>query len=217
MIGIIRVLTTANEEVLGEHGKKMKSYYHVDSITRCIPSQPNGIYDAASEALAVPKIVSLAQELEKEEFIDAISISCAADPALIETRSVVKVPVLGAGVSGAHAASMAGNNVGVIGITEQPPIRLRNELGKRFHSYTFSPNLRKTTDLFSKGAMEELLQLAQHAIQSGSDVILFACTGFSTIGLKNYLIEKINIPIIDLVEAQAIAYQLIERRKKDAK
>lgn len=213
MLGIIRVLTTDQKDILQEHSKKMKDYYNIDSITRCIPSQPNGIYNDISEKKAIPKIVKLAIEMVIDKDIDAITISCAADPGLNETRKAVEIPVLGAGVSGALAASMVGNKVGVIGITEEPPAQMKAELGDRFHSSSFSPKLRKTTDLYSEDAKEVLLGVAKKVIQSGADVILFACTGFSTIRLKDFLVEQINVPVIDLVEAQAIAYQLIERRK----
>lgn len=212
MLGIIRVLTTENSDVLEEHGRKMKKGYGVHSETRCIPSQPKGIYDEETEQTAIPKIVSLARELSEDSDIDVITISCAADPALAEAREAVSVPVLGAGISGAHAALMIGERVGVIGITDEPPKRMKMELGNRFYSYAFDPTLRKTTDLFSEGAKEKLLKVSQNLIRSGADVILFACTGFSTISLKDYLMKEITVPVIDLVEGQAIAYQMIGRR-----
>src|SRR5699024_6956427 len=148
---------------------------------KCIPDQPNGIYDDESEAISISKIVELAQQMAKDEKINAITISCAADPALDEANEVVDIPVLGAGVCGAHAASMVGKHVGVIGITEEAPTRMKEELEQRFHSYSLAPNLRQTTDLFSEHAKEELLKVVESSIQCGADVILFACTGFSTI------------------------------------
>ncbi|MGM0778759.1 MAG: aspartate/glutamate racemase family protein [Bacillota bacterium] len=215
MLGIIRVLTTEDESVLQEHGNKMKEYAGVDSITKCIQDQPNGIYSDESEQVAIPKIVELAKKMEEEFNVDAITISCAADPAIDESRDVVNVPVLGAGVCGAHTACMVGKRVGVIGITDFIPGRMRKELGEHFHSHDYSEKLRKTTDLFKEGAKEELLKVAQGLIDSGADVILFACTGFSTIRLKDYFVKYLSVPVVDLVEAQAIAYQLIERRIGD--
>ncbi|WP_339184028.1 aspartate/glutamate racemase family protein [Oceanobacillus sp. FSL W7-1293] len=215
MLGIIRVLSTDNENILMEHGTRMKELYQIASKTKCIGEQPNGIYDNESEAAAIPKIVSLAKELSQERDIDAITISCAADPALDEARLETDIPIIGAGVSGAHAARMVGSKVGIIGITQEAPIRMKEELGSRFHAYTSSPKLSKTTDLFKENAKQELLTLVHEQIESGADVILFACTGFSTIRLKNYLQKRVKIPVIDLVEAQAIAYQLIESREKD--
>jgi Asp/Glu/hydantoin racemase len=215
MLGIIRVLTTQEESVLQEHGNKMKEYIGVDSITKCIQDQPNGIYNDESEQVAIPKIVELAKKMEEEFNVDAITISCAADPAIDESRDVMNVPVLGAGVCGAHTACMVGNRVGVIGITDFIPGRMKKELGEHYHSHDYSEKLRKTTDLFKEGAKEELLQVAQGLIDSGADVILFACTGFSTIRLKNYFVKHLSVPVVDLVEAQAIAYQLIRNEDKE--
>lgn len=212
MLGIIRVLTTEDEDVLQEHGRRLQRVYNIDSISRCIPSQPNGIYDDESEEIAIPKIVELAKQMEKEGNVAAITISCAADPAIDETRENVSIPVLGAGISGAHAACMVGSKVGVVGISDTAPPRMIAELGDKFHSYSYSPAHRKTTDLFKEDAKSELLKVINDVVSSGADVILFACTGFSTIRLKDYLKGKIDVPVIDLVEAQGIAYQLIESR-----
>lgn len=215
MLGIIRVLTTDNEEILQEHGKKIEEISGVSTVTRCISNQPNGIFDEASEQQANPKIVELAKQMCQEYELNAITISCAADPALDATRAQVKIPVLGAGTSGAHAAAMVGRKVGVIGITEEAPARITAELGQHFFDYRFSPELRKTTDLFEDHAENELVRVAKGLIADGADVILFACTGFSTIRLKDHLVQHIDIPVIDLVEAQAIAYQLIGREDSE--
>ncbi|WP_257347422.1 aspartate/glutamate racemase family protein [Pseudalkalibacillus decolorationis] len=209
MLGILRVLTTADENVLLEHGKKMHEFARVSSITHCIPNQPNGIYNDESEQEANPQIIKLAKWMEEELNVDAITISCAADPAIEECRAAVSIPVLGAGLCGAHTACMAGRKVGVIGITEESPGKIIKELGEHYHSYAFSKKLRKTTDLFAEDAKEELINVARGLIDSGADVILFACTGFSTIGLKDYFVQYLTVPIVDLIEAQAIAYQLI--------
>ncbi|ARD48622.1 hypothetical protein SporoP37_11005 [Sporosarcina sp. P37] len=207
MLGIIRVLTTDDEKILLEHGRRMWETDQIQSITRCIPNQPNGIYDHKTEAEAVPKIISLAQELISEPGVNAITISCAADPGLQEVKEIANFPVMGAGACGAKAAMQAGQKVAVIGITDTVPKNIKNELGDCFHSYTHSPNLQKTTDLFTEQAKAELLALANERVKSGANVLLFACTGFSTIRLKAYLSKAIQIPIIDLVEAQAAVYK----------
>lgn len=210
MLGIIRVLTTHDNQVLQEHGKKMKDKFGIETETKSISDQPNGIYNDESEQKAIPKIIALAKDMSQDKKINAITISCAADPALQEIRKSVEMPVFGAGECGAYAASMVGSHVGVIGIKETPPPAVKNALGEKFHSYSFSPNLRKTTDLFSNHAKKQLLDIVKQLIESGADVILFACTGFSTIRLKRYLVEHIDIPIIDLVDAQAMAFNLLD-------
>lgn len=210
MLGIIRVLTTENEKVLGEHGKKMDEFLHIQSETYCIDDQPRGIYDDVSEAIAVPKIVQLAKEMEAMKKYKALTISCAADPALQEVREEVTLPVLGAGSVGAYAAKMVGSKVGIVGITENVPENIQQVLAEKFHSYTFEPSLRDTVSLFSEDSKKKLLTIMQEVEKEGADVILFACTGFSTIQLKKYVETAIHVPVIDLVEAQAIAYQFIK-------
>ncbi|WP_077302183.1 aspartate/glutamate racemase family protein [Virgibacillus pantothenticus] len=215
MLGIIRVLTTKDNQVLQEHGSRLTELYGIRSTSICIGSQPNGIYDDESEKVAIPKIVALAQEMAEDEEIKAITISCAADPGLEEARQVVDIPVFGAGVCGAYAASMVGSKVAVVGITEQPPPAMKKQLGETFYNYAFSPRLRKTTDLFQQYAKPELLRVINKAIEAGADVILFACTGFSTIRLKAYLQKHLEVPVIDLVEAQGIAYQLFRKEQPE--
>lgn len=211
MLGIIRVLTTENEQKLNEHGRKIGQLYGINSVSHCIPHQKQGIYDRPSLKEAIPKIVSLATKMTNRYHLSAITISCASDPELYEVRKNVRIPIFGAGVCGSHVALMIGDKIGVIGITQTIPQNMKFVLGKSLLAYVHAASLNKTTDLLSKGAKKELLKLTSHLVNEGADVILFACTGFSTIQLKAYLENYIEIPIIDLVEAQAIAYQLTER------
>ena len=208
MLGIIRVLTTQDESVLLEHGRLMNHEGAVETRTQCIPDQPFGIHDDLTAARAVPKIVALAKRFEADKRIDAIAISCAADPALGECRTAVSLPVIGAGVSGAYAARMVSDSVAVLGITEDVPDRMRAALGPALHSVRHHPDLRKTTDLAGPDARQALLTCAQKAQSDGATAILFACTGFSTIRLKPHFDAHLAIPSIDLVQAQAIAYKL---------
>ncbi|WP_347554114.1 hypothetical protein [Robbsia sp. KACC 23696] len=49
-LGIIRVLTTEDDRILGEHGRMLRAQYGIASFTRCIPEQESGIFDAVSAA-----------------------------------------------------------------------------------------------------------------------------------------------------------------------
>lgn len=76
-VGLIRVLTTEDEELLQLHGKLIESYFPMfQVVSRCIPEQPEGIHDDETFAVGVPKVVNLAVELWKEG-CQAIIISCA--------------------------------------------------------------------------------------------------------------------------------------------
>ena len=66
-VGLIRVLTTEDEELLQLHGKLIESYFPMfQVVSRCIPEQPEGIHDDETFAVGVPKVVNLAVELGKE-------------------------------------------------------------------------------------------------------------------------------------------------------
>ena len=63
-VGLIRVLTTEDEELLQLHGKLIESYFPMfQVVSRCIPEQPEGIHDDETFAVGVPKVVNLAVEL----------------------------------------------------------------------------------------------------------------------------------------------------------
>lgn len=213
MLGIIRVLTSNDQQVLHEHSRLMEKSHGIVSHTECIDDQPDGVYDDESEAQAIPKIIALAQQLAARGDIDAITISCAADPGLEPARKAIDIPVLGAGECGAHAALTVADRIAVLGIGHDVPPRMRAILGDRFHSYRNSVAHRRTTDLFATDAFESLLAQAQEAEEGGADAVLFACTGFATVGLRTFLAATLSIPVIDLVHAQANAYSLITREQ----
>lgn len=208
MLGIIRVLTTEDESILQEHSRIMKQDFNIDTISRCIPDQWNGIYSDETERMAVPKIEALVKSIVENDGVTAITISCAADPAVDSSRKLVDVPVYGAGEVGAHAALMVSRKVGVLGITPNVPYNIASILGEHLLAYTWPEGVKTTVDLLEESAKKHAIEACQNLVKQGATSILFACTGFSTMGLKSELVKHINVPVIDLVQAQAIAYSL---------
>lgn len=198
-LGIIRVLTTADEAVLLEHGRILEARYGLETFTRCIPGQPNGIFDDASEALAVPKIVQLGRE-----FVDAgcsaLFLSCAADPGLAVLRAAVPVPVISAGSAAARIAAHLALPVAVIGIGAQAPAPFRAMLGERV-PYGQPEGVRQTTDLLTPRGLESTIACVERLMGEGARVVAFSCTGFSTIGLAPQLRRRLGCVAIDAVDA----------------
>jgi allantoin racemase len=203
MIGIIRVFTTNQEEVLQQHGKVIAQTFDVPTVTKCIPDQPLGIFNDETEAIAVPKIVELGKQMEKEG-CSVLVISCAADPAISELRKEVSIPVIGAGSAAALTALAIGEPVGVLGITETPPAVIEQLLGNFLVGNKKPEGVSNTTDLMTPTGRQNAINAANKLVDQGAKVIVFACTGFSTIGLANLLREEINVPIIDAVEAEGM-------------
>lgn len=201
MIGLIRVFTANDNEVLQSHGKIIEEQHGIPILSKSIPDQPLGIYDDESERIAVPKIVDLGVQMEREG-CRAIIISCAADPAIRELRNRVSIPVIGGGSSAAHVARALGLPVGVMGITEGVPPVMRDILGDLISGYLRPEGVTNTTDLLTEEGRGKALEAAKTLIGQGAKAIVFACTGLSTIGFAETLRKELKVPVIDTVESE---------------
>jgi allantoin racemase len=203
MIGLIRVLTTQDSEVLQQHGRMINELYDVPVINKCIPDQPLGIFNDETEETANPKIVELGKSMEQDG-CKLLVVSCAADPAVDLLRKSVTIPVIGAGSAASYMAQAIGKPVGVMGISDTVPAIMENLLGDLLIHYARPEGVTNTTDLMTPEGLEKAIAAARSLIEKGTEVIVFACTGFSTIGLANVLRKELNIPVIDAVEAEGL-------------
>ncbi|ULL14561.1 hydantoin racemase [Paenibacillus sp. H1-7] len=203
MIGLIRVFTAEDPNIIAEHGNIVSKLYGIPVISRCIPDQPKGIYDEETEAIAVPKIVELGKAMEQEG-CKVLLISCAADPGLELLRRNVSIPVIGAGSAAALIALAAGERVGAMGITESIPPAVGRVLGDLLVGYIQPEGVTNTTDLLTESGRTQALEAARSLVSQGSKAIVFACTGFSTIGFADVLRKELQVPVIDAVEAEGL-------------
>lgn len=208
MLGIIRVLSTKDPDVLDRHGKVLKERYGYETLSACIPNQPNGIYDDASESEAVPKIVALARELA-EKGVAAVFISCVADPGLAEVRQAVQVPVVGAGSAVAAVALNFGERVGVLGIRDQPPRPVARILGDRLTACIRPAGVSTTRHLLEPDGRQRALAAARELVAAGADTIALACTGLVTIGMAPILRRELGVPVADPVLAGGLMIRYV--------
>ncbi|MEM1575394.1 MAG: aspartate/glutamate racemase family protein [Nitrososphaerota archaeon] len=207
-IGLIRVVTLYDEKALNAHGSLiMKHYPEFNVISKCINDQPLGIYDEESKKKAIPKIIDLAKNFEKEK-VKAIIISCADDPAVKEIREFSKIPIIGAGSASATLALALGEKIGIIGISEEPPKIFQKILKDYLVAYVKPKEVFTTYDI--KKNVDEVIYLATK-ISKSIDVLTFACTGFSANMDLLSLSKKINKIVVDPVLASAHhAYYLLK-------
>ena len=204
-IGLIRVLTTPDEKLLNLHGELVMQYFPCfDVVSRCIPDQPEGIHDGETERIAVPKVLALAKEMEREG-MEAVIVSCAGDPAVEEASRFLRIPVIGAGRAAASAALVTGLPVGVLGITKVVPEAMSRILGKNLAADAVPEGVEYTLDLMKPEGMQALVAAGQFLAGRGARMLVLACTGMSTIGAAGILREKTGMPVIDPVRAQAAA------------
>lgn len=113
-LGVIRVITTEDPACLNSHGRILAQELGIETISRCLPDQPHGVHDAATFEAASVKTAELAEQMAAHDAVDALLISCAADPGLAEARQRLSIPVIGAGSAAARLALRRGTRVGVL-------------------------------------------------------------------------------------------------------
>ena len=202
-IGLIRVLTTPDQELLQLHGRMIESCFPGLSVeSRCIADQDEGIHDEASHAKALPKVLALGRAFADEN-VDAIYISCAGDPGVRLLQRELAVPVVGAGMAMAHVAGAYGVPVGVVGITDDVPEEIAKILGGRIVGSLRPPQIHTTLDLFRSEAMEEFAKAGRALKNKGAKLLLLACTGLATIGAAPELSRRVGLPALDPLRCAA--------------
>ncbi|APB71894.1 hydantoin racemase [Paenibacillus polymyxa] len=204
MLGMIRVLTMQDKVAIDLHGRVIEQHYGLPVTSVCIPDQPKGIYDDITDREAVPKIVLAAQQLV-EQGCTSIGISCAADPALEETRQVVSVPVYGAGSCAALLALTSASRVGVLTILEEAPPLIRRILGDSYIGTERPIGVQTTLDLNTPQGKEAAMAAALRLQEKGAEVIVLACTGFVTMNFAPELERTLGIRAIDPIVALGAA------------
>lgn len=212
IVGLIRVLTITDEELLNVHGRIIeRAYPELKVISKCIKNQPQGIYDSKTEKIAKPKIIELAKEFEREG-VDAIIISCAADPGVKEVRERVSIPVIGAGSAASSLALVYGEKVGVLNLTEETPMVIKEILGDHLVADDHPKGVTNTLDLMTELGKNAAINAAKRLKENGVDVILLGCTGMSTIKIAPILEKRVEIPIIDpVIAAGTVALHSLKR------
>ena len=211
-VGLIRVLTTEDEEVLSAHGKQIMSYFpELQVETKCIPDQYEGIHSPELGELAIPKIVKTAQSFTD---VDMIIVSCADDPGVAEIRKVLSdIPVTGGGETTVALALKYGSKIGVLGITDYAPQAYRRMIPDQM-ILGRPEGVHSTLDLMTPEGKESVLKLGLKLKEHGAEVIALACTGLATIGIAKDLENETGLPVIDPVMAEGLFAYFEYLRKK---
>ena len=196
-LGLIRILTTDNLDLLQSHERIIKKAFPQITIeSRCIPDQFDGVHDDESEALAIPKVASLGRQFAQEGF-DAVYVSCVGDPGVALLQKELSIPVIGAGRATGHVISACQMPVGALSITDDAPGVTPAILGDLLLKTVRPEKIHTTLDLFRPEAEDELVSAGLALKELGAKGILLACTGLSTIGSAPKLQERLGLTIFD--------------------
>lgn len=212
-VGLIRVITLKDEHLLNLHGRIIESAFpELRVVSKSIEDQPRGIYDRESEEVAKPKVLRAARELEGEG-VEAVIVSCAADPAVREARKQLKIPIVGAGSAAASLALAYGDRVGVLNLTEETPAVIRDVLGKHLAGEGRPEGVKNTLDLMTEWGREAARKALGELVKHGVDVVVLACTGYSTIGFARVAEEVAGVPVIDpVIAAGTVTLGILRQR-----
>jgi len=214
LIGLIRVVTLTDEYMLNLHGKIIEKVFpELKVISKCIEGHPKGLYDRESVEKAKPKILRLAQEFEKQG-VEAIIISCVADPAVNEARRELKIPIIGAGSAAASIALALGERIGILNLTDETPEVIRKILKDHLVKEVAPKDVKNTLDLLTDWGRKAAIEALKLLIEDKVDTIILGCTGYSTIGFAKIAKELTNIPLIDpIIAAGTITLSTLKQKE----
>jgi Asp/Glu/hydantoin racemase len=159
---------------------------------------PNGIPNEEEESRAIPYVIETATRMVRDEDLNALFVSCAADPGVSELQEKLEIPVVGAGRTSAYIAKSLGFPIGILGIDENVPGVVADALGRTTWSYQKPEDVETTLDI-SK-SLDKYIDLARRLVEEDqAKVILLACTGLSTARLAPRIQNELHIPVVDPV------------------
>jgi len=209
-IGLIRVLTTNNRELLNFHGNILHDNFPFEVESNCIPDQYTGVHSKETYLKAVPKILDLAIEMEKKGK-DGIIISCTEDPGVTEAKRALQIPVVGAGTAVASIAFSYSTKIGVLNLTKSTPGGMKQILGRRLIAEK-TINAKNALELMTSKGIENIIQSSLELKKLGVGVIVLACTGMSTVRAASRIEKRVGIRVVDPVIAEGvIMWSLLKR------
>lgn len=209
-IGLIRVLTTNDRELLNFHGNILHDNFPFEIESTCIPDQYTGVYSKETSLKAIPKILDLAIEMEKKGK-DGIIISCAEDPGVAEAKRALQIPVVGAGAAVASIAFGYSTKIGVLNLTKSTPEGMKQILGSRLIAEK-TINAKNTFELMTSKGIENIIQSSLELKKLGVEIIVLACTGMSTVNAASRIEKRVGIRVVDPVLAEGvIMWSLLKR------
>lgn len=202
-IGLIRVLTTYDTELMNMHGRIIeKNFPGLIVESKCIPDQPEGIHSHELEQIAIPKIVETARSFHEP---DMIIVSCADDPGVAEIRDALPgIPVTGGGESTAALATKYGDKIAILGIVDYAPKAYLRMIPEKIIAVEKPEGVSSTLDLMTDKGHAACMEAAKRIKSMGAQVIALGCTGLTTIGIAKEIEKETGLPVVDPVLSEGL-------------
>jgi allantoin racemase len=182
---------------------------------------PASIESRRDEALAVPEVMRLAQEAEREG-VQAVIIDCMGDPGLEPAREVVSIPVIGPALACMHLAATLAHRFSIITLPASS-IPVVEEQVWRYglqHRLASVQAIEVAVLDIERHRNEVLHQLttatAQAVLEDGAGAVIPGCTGMAGMAphVQAALAERgCEVPVLDPpAVAVKLAESLVEMR-----
>jgi allantoin racemase len=182
---------------------------------------PASIESRRDEALAVPEVMRLAQEAEREG-VQAVIIDCMGDPGLEPAREVVSIPVIGPALACMHLAATLAHRFSIITL----PASSIPVVEEQVWRYGLQHRLASVRAIevavldIERHRNEVLHQLttatAQAVLEDGAGAVIPGCTGMAGMAphVQAALAERgCEVPVLDPpAVAVKLAESLVEMR-----
>ena len=198
------IIPNTSKDFLKNHRAELqKEFPEIEVVS--LSAGPESVEDFLDEVIAGPDTIRLVKDAEEKGF-DAVVISCFANPAIDACRSVVSIPVVGAGIASLLTALSLGERIAVVTV-------LRETIPSIEH---FVKILGLTSSVVSiRAASIGVLELEKDKEKTFSallnesvaaveedraDVIALGCTGMAGIDkalMKELKKRNYEVPVID--------------------
>jgi allantoin racemase len=170
------------------------------------PVSIESVYD---EALATPPTLELVRQANGEGY-DAIVLACFSDPGLDAAKEISDIPVVGIEEATMHIAAMLGHRFSVT--TSGPnrvPVRELHaralSIGSAYASALVMNMSVLEMDAHPEQAKARILELAQDAVEQGTEVIILGCAGLA--GYAEDIERELGLVVLD---PTSVAFKITE-------
>jgi allantoin racemase len=198
-----------SESYLNDKLNEQLAIYNIPGVisveARCLTTGPSSIENEIDNALSVPDLLTRALAVEKHGF-DGVIVACMCDPGVGALREALSIPVLGTAESTFHIAAMLGSRFGVLDVTDDARVAVRNLVavyGLRdkfasFRSINIPPEQLCADAAKTNAALAAQARLA--VLEDQADILVLNCTGMLGCAQSvaaSLAADGFHVPVID--------------------
>lgn len=184
---------------------------------------PRSIESFYEEYLCIPQVMNRVIKAEKEGY-DAAIVGCFGDPGLDGCRELVRMPVLGPGMSSLLFAAMLGYKFGVISVMDSTIPTIHHLAASAGVGDKLGPVLSSNIPVLElasnpEATMARLIETGKDLVRAGADTLVLGCMSMAFMMVAEKLQQALDVPVINpalvaLKAAESLAASGLSHSKK---